>query len=108
MKLTKLEDMYFNISSLILRWEPSKKIENFFFNSVYVGGVYEVWSWTVVHREDLGVHCEICLNKEMFVIMAVRECDLHTNIENIPTKSIFDLINCGQALAVSAHKIHYT
>ena len=35
----------------------------------------------------VGVDCEICLNREMFVIMAVRECDLHTNIENITTKS---------------------
>ena len=35
----------------------------------------------------VGVDCEICLNRKMFVIMAVRECDLHTNIGNIPTKS---------------------
>ena len=35
----------------------------------------------------VGVDCEICLTREMFVIMAVRECDLHTNIENITTKS---------------------
>ena len=33
----------------------------------------------------VGVDCEICLNREMFVI--IRECDLHTNIENITTKS---------------------
>ena len=32
----------------------------------------------------VGVDCEICLNRGMFVIMAVRECDLHTNIETSP------------------------
>ena len=67
----------------------------------------------------------------MFVIMAMRESDLHTNFENIPTdvndvaesklkmanigemlliltKLFFDLINCGQASAVSAHRNYDT
>ena len=37
------ELVYFNISSLILRWEPSeKKIEKEMFCSAYVGGVNKV------------------------------------------------------------------
>ena len=65
-KLAKFEDLYFNISSLILRWEPSEK-KNIIkmFCSVYVGGVYEVQSWTAVHCED--VDCEMCLNREINV-----------------------------------------
>ena len=36
----------------------------------------------------MGVDCEMCVNIEsMFVIMAVRESNLHTNFENIPTNS---------------------
>ena len=37
------------------------------FCSVYIDGVYEVQSWTAVHREDVGVDCEICLNREINV-----------------------------------------
>ena len=38
----------------------------------------KVWAWIV--------KC-IWTGKSMFVIMAVRESDLHTNFENIPTQS---------------------
>ena len=87
-KLSKLEDLYFNISSLILRWEPSEKKDKNMFCSVYVGRVYEMQSWTVVLHEGMGVDCEIYLNREsMFAIMAISESDLHTNFENIPTQS---------------------
>ena len=38
----------------------------------------KMWAWIVKF---------VWTGKSMFVIMAVRECDLHTNFENIPSKS---------------------
>ena len=56
-KLTKLEDMYFNISSLILGWEPSKIIEKKMFSLFMLvgsmkcdhGQLYtaKMWAWIV-------------------------------------------------------------
>ena len=49
------------------------------FCSVYVGGVYtaKMWAWIVKF---------VSTGKSMFVIMVMREIDLHTDFENILTK----------------------
>ena len=132
-KLSKFGDVYFNISSFILRWEPSEKKceKKCFALFILVGSMKcsrgqlytaKMWAWIVKF---------VWKGKSMFVIMAMREAIytliLKTSPQNVSdvaknklkmakyrwnftdsNKAIFDLINCDQASTVRAHRNYYT
>ena len=50
-----------------------------------------VESWTAVHREDVGVDCEICLNRESNVSYHGGVTDRQTDILLTEIKVITDL-----------------
>ena len=127
-KLSRLEDLYFNISFLILRWEPYKKMENkccalfMLVGSMKCnrGYLYTAKLWTcIVYFFKHGNHCLLSGRFYTLILktfpqnlndVAESELKMAKYRYNVTdsNKSIFDLLNCCPNLAVSSHRSHYT
>ena len=132
-KLSKFEDVYFNISSLILRWEPSeRKCENNVLLCLYWWGLWSVIVDSCTPRRcgrglwnlfEQGNQCLLswrCVRAIYTLLLKTSPQTVNDVAKNKlkmakyrwnvtdSSKVIFDLINRGQASAVSAHMNYYT
>ena len=129
-KLAKFEDLYFNISALILRWEPSGK--NCEKNVLLCLCWWGLWSvivdsctprrcgrglWNLFEQGNQCLLSWRCVGAIYTLILKTSPQNVNDVAENTPkmakyrwnvTDSSKDLINCGQASAVSAHRNYYT
>ena len=130
-KLSKVEDLYFNISSLILRFEPFQK--NCEKNVLLCLCWWGLWSvivdsctprrcgrglWNLFEQGNQCLLLWRCVRAIYTLILKkiptkfwrrnkLKMAKYRWNVTD-SNKAIFDLINCGQASDVSAHKNYYT